>query len=144
MLIFGLKQGQDLENLAARSHQEFPKVPPGPAQWWRYRGDIFDLWQQGTMLQNLLLNTSIHYILLLSLNWFIPRTSLMFQMSRLHLVYRFIQTGVYSKPTDSYLYPSPPPPTPILSMFFKAIPFEVTSRLRTNFSNDVFRLTKRM
>ena len=20
---------------------------PGPAQWWRYRGDIFDLWQQG-------------------------------------------------------------------------------------------------
>ena len=20
---------------------------PWPAQWWRYRGDIFDLWQQG-------------------------------------------------------------------------------------------------
>ena len=37
-----------------------------------------------------------------------------------------------------------PPPTPILIMFFNAIPFEVTSRLRTNFSNDVFRLTKRM
>ena len=46
------------------------------------------------------------------------------------------------------IYISPAPlPTPILiSMFFKAIPFEVTSsvRLRTNFSNDVFRHTKRM
>ena len=42
------------------------------------------------------------------------------------------------------LPPPPPPPTPVLSMFFNAIPFEVTSRLRTNFSNDVFRLTKTM
>ena len=58
-------------------------------------------------------------------------------MSRFHLVYGFIQTGV------RYLYLSPtPPPTPMLSMFFNAIPFEVTSRLRANFSNDVFRLKR--
>ena len=27
---FGLKSGQDLENRAAHSHQEFPGVPPPP------------------------------------------------------------------------------------------------------------------
>lgn len=64
----------------------------------------------------------------------------MFYMSRLHLVYGFIQTGV----RYLYLPPPPPPPTPMLSMFFNAIPFEVTSRLRTNFSNDVFHLTNGM
>ena len=45
---------------------------------------------------------------------------------------------------DIYISPPPPPPTPMLSMFFNAIPFEVTSRLRTNFSNDVFHLTNGM
>jgi len=54
----------------------------------------------------------------------------------LHLVDGFIQTDVYSKPTDSHLYLSPASAHP--KLVFKAIPFGVASTLRRNCSEDNF------
>jgi len=52
------------------------------------------------------------------------------------LVDGFIQTDVYSKPTDSHLYLSPASAHP--KLVFKAIPFGVASTLRRNCSEDNF------
>ena len=59
----------------------------------------------------------------------------------LHLVDGFIQTDVYSKPTDSHLYLPPSSAHP--KHVFKAIPFGVALRLRRNWSEDRF-LNKRL
>ena len=81
--------------------------PIKPSQWWRYRDDIFDLWQQGPAA----LNSFTEYI-----NSLYPtiKFELVHLESKLnvlhvtlHLVDSFIQTNVYSKPTDSHLYLPP-------------------------------------
>ena len=115
--------------------------PIRPSQWWRYRDDIFDLWQQGLSA----LNSFTDYI-----NSLYPtiKFELVFSENKLnvldvtlHLVDGFIQTDVYSKPTDSHLYLPPSSAHP--RHVFKAIPFGVASRLRRNCSEDAF-LTKRL
>ena len=90
--------------------------PIKPALWWRYRDDIFDLWQQG--LPNL--EAFTQYI-----NSLYPtiKFELVFSDNHLHvldvtlyLIDGFIRTDVYSKPTDSHLYlpPSSAHPTHVL------------------------------
>ena len=115
--------------------------PIRPSQWWRYRDDIFYLWQQGLSA----LNSFTDYI-----NSLYPtiKFELVFSENKLnvldvtlHLVDGFIQTDVYSKPTDSHLYLPPSSAHP--RHVFKAIPFGVASRLRRNCSEDAF-LTKRL
>ena len=115
--------------------------PIKPSQWWRYRDDIFDLWQQGPAA----LNSFMEYI-----NSLYPtiKFELVYSESKLnvlditlHLVDGFIQTDVYSKPTDSHLYLPPSSAHP--KHVFKAIPFGVASRLRRNCSEDIF-LNKRL
>ena len=115
--------------------------PIKPSQWWRYRDDIFDLWQQGLAA----LNSFTEYI-----NSLYPmiKFELVYSESKLnvldvelHLVNGFIQTDVYSKPTDSHLYLPPSSAHP--KHVFKAIPFGVASRLRRNCSEDIF-LNKRL
>ena len=59
----------------------------------------------------------------------------------LHLVDGFIQTDVYSNPTDSHLYLPPSSAHP--KHVFKAIPFGIASPLRRNCSEDHF-LNKRL
>ena len=54
----------------------------------------------------------------------------------LHLVEGFIQTDVYSKPTDSHLYLPPSSAHP--KHVFKAIPYGVATRLQRNCSEQVF------
>ena len=54
----------------------------------------------------------------------------------LHSVDAFIQTDVYSKPTDSHLYLSPSIANP--KHVFKAVPSRVASKLRRNFPEDFF------
>ena len=77
--------------------------PINPSQWWRYRDDIFDLWRQGLAA----LYSFTEYI-----NSLYPtiKFELVHSVSKLnvldvtlHLVDGFIQTDVYSKPTDSHL-----------------------------------------
>ena len=115
--------------------------PIKPSQWWRYRDDIFDLWRQGLAA----LNSFTEYI-----NSLYPtiKFELVYSESKLnvldvtlHLVDGFIQTDVYSKPTDSHLYLPPSSAHP--KHVFKAIPFGVASRLRRNCSEDSF-LDKRL
>ena len=114
--------------------------PIKPALWWRYRDDIFDLWQQGLPA----LETFTQYI-----NSLYPtiKFELVFSDSHLnvldvtlHLIDGFIRTDVYSKPTDSHLYLPPSSSHP--RHVFKAIPFGVALRLRRNCSEDNF-LSKR-
>jgi len=104
--------------------------PIKPSQWWRYRYDIFDLWQQGLAA----LNSFTEYINSLyptiNLNWSFPKDV------SLHLVDGVIQTDVYSKPTDSHLYLTPSSAHP--KHVLKAIPFGVASRLCRNCSEDNF------
>ena len=115
--------------------------PIKPSQWWRYRDDIFDLWQQGPTA----LNSFTEYI-----NSLYPTINFELVYSEnklnvldvtLHLVDGFIQTDVYSKPTDNHLYLPPSSAHP--KHVFKAIPFGVASRLRRNCSEENF-LTKRL
>ena len=114
--------------------------PIKPALWWRYRDDVFDLWQQG--LPNL--EAFTQYI-----NSLYPtiKFELVFSDNHLHvldvtlyLIDGFIRTDVYSKPTDSHLYlpPSSAHPTHV----FKAIPYGVALRLRRNCFNDNFLITR--
>ena len=110
--------------------------PIKPALWWRYRDDIFDLWQQGLRA----LEEFTQYF-----NSLYPtiKFELVFSESRLnvldvnlYLVDGFIKTDVYSKPTDSHLYPPPSSSHP--KHVFKAIPFGVALRLRRSCSEDEF------
>ena len=114
--------------------------PIKPLHWWRYRDDIFDLWQQGLAA----LNSFTEYI-----NSLYPTIKFELVYSEyklnvldvtLHLVDGFIQTDVYSKPTDSHLYLPPSSAHP--KHVFKAILFGVASILRRNCSEDTF-LNKR-
>ena len=110
--------------------------PLRPSLWWRYRDDVFDLWQQGLPA----LDTFTQYI-----NSLYPTIKFEVVSSEnclhvldltLHLVDGFIRTDVYSKPTDSHLYLPPSSAHP--KHVFKAIPFGVATRIRRNCSDDNF------
>ena len=114
--------------------------PIKPSLWWRYRDDVFDLWQQGLPA----LHQFTDYI-----NSLYPtiKFELVFSERELHvldltlyLIDGFIRTDVYSKPTDSHLYLPPSSCHP--RHVFKAIPFGVATRLKRNCSDETF-LAKR-
>ena len=110
--------------------------PLKPSLWWRYRDDVFDLWQQGLPA----LHQFTDYI-----NSLYPtiKFELVFSERELHvldltlyLIDGFIRTDVYSKPTDSHLYLPPSSCHP--KHVFKAIPFGVATRLKRNCSDETF------
>ena len=110
--------------------------PIKPSLWWRYRDDVFDLWQQGLPA----LHQFTDYI-----NSLYPtiKFELVFSERELHvldltlyLIDGFIRTDVYSKPTDSHLYLPPSSCHP--KHVFKAIPFGVATRLKRNCSDETF------
>ena len=115
--------------------------PINPSQWWRYRDDIFGLWQQGFTA----LSSFSEYINLL---YPAIKFELVYSESKLnvldfilHLVDGFIQTDVYSKPSDSQLYL--PSSSAHAKHVFRAIPFGVAPRLRRNCFERLF-LNKRL
>ena len=110
--------------------------PIKPSLWWRYRDNVFDLWQQGLPA----LHQFTDYI-----NSLYPtiKFELVFSERELHvldltlyLIDGFIRTDVYSKPTDSHLYLPPSSCHP--RHVFKAIPFGVATRLKRNCSDETF------
>ena len=110
--------------------------PIKPALWWKYRDDIFDLWQQVvpaleafTQYTNSLYPT-IKFELVFS------ESHLNILDVTIHLYDGFIRTEVNSKPTDSHLYL--PSSGSHLKHVFKAIPFGVALRLKRNCSEDAF------
>ena len=104
--------------------------------WWRYRDDVFDLWQQG--LPALHQFTDFIHSLYPTIKF-----GLVFSERELHvldltlyLIDGFIRTDVYSKPTDSNLYLPPSSCHP--KHVCKAIPFGVATRLKRNCSDETF------
>ena len=102
--------------------------------WWRYRDDIFDLWTQGPAK----LHEFTHYI-----NSLCPTIKFTLVSSpsllnvldlTLNLVDGFIQTDIYSKPTDNHIYlpRNSAHPTHVT----RAIPYGVATRIRRNCSTQ--------
>lgn len=103
-----------------------------PNLWWRYRDDIFDLWTQGhsklidfTQFINSLYPT-IKFTLVHS------PTSLNVLDLTLNFVEGYIQTDIYSKPTDNHIYLLRNSAHP--AHCSKAIPYGVATRVRRNCS----------
>ena len=105
-----------------------------PNLWWRFRDDIFDLWAMGhakllefTQFINSLYPT-IKFTLVHS------PTSLDVLDLTLNLVDGYIQTDIYSKPTDNHIYLLRNSAHP--SHCSKAIPYGVAIRVRRNRSSS--------
>ena len=105
-----------------------------PNLWWRYRDDIFDLWTLGhakllefTQYINSLYPT-IKFTLVHS------PTSLDVLDLTLSLVEGYIQTDIYSKPTDNHIYLLRNSAHP--THCSKAIPYGVATRVRRNCSTS--------
>ena len=106
-------------------------APIKPSLWWRYRDDVFDLWQ----LDLPALHQFTDFI-----NSLYPtiKFELVFSEHELHvldltlyLIDGFIRTDVYSKATDSHLHL---PPTSCHPKH----PFGVATRLKRNCSDETF------
>ena len=112
--------------------------PIKPALWWRYREDVFDLWQQGlpALHEFTELINSLYPTIKFELIGFFSECEHHVLDLTLHLIGGFIQTDVYSKPTDSHLYLPSPSAHP--KRVFKAIPYGVATRLQRNCPEQVF------
>ena len=105
-----------------------------PNLWWRYRDDIFDLWTLGhakllEFTQNInSLYPTIKFTLVHS------PTSLDVLDLTLSFVEGFIQTDIYSKPTDNHIYLLHNRTHP--AHCSKAIPYGVATRVRRNCSTS--------
>ena len=103
--------------------------------WWRYRDDAFDLWQQGlpTLHQFTDYINSLYPTIKFEFDFFWAWASRTWPY---FIIDGFIKTDVYSKPTVSHLY------LPLSSCHpkhvFKAIPFGVATRLKRNWSEEIF------
>ena len=105
-----------------------------PNLWWRYRDDIFDLWTQGPVKLNELtdfinsLYPTIKFTLVAS-----PISLNVLDLT-LNLVNGFVQTDIYSKPTDNHIYLLRNSAHP--AHVTRAIPYGVATRIRRNCSTD--------
>ena len=103
--------------------------PIKPSQWWRYRDDIFDHWQQDLAALNYFTEYINTLYPMIKFELVYSENKLNVVDVTLHLVDGFIQTDVYPKPTDGHLYLPPSSAHP--KHAFKAIPFGAASRLHT-------------
>ena len=103
-----------------------------PNLWWRYRDDIFDLWTQGH--SKLIEFTEFINSLYPTIKFTLVRspTSLNVLDLTLNLVEGYIQTDIYSKPTDNHMYLLHNSAHP--AHCSKAIPFGVATRVKRNCS----------
>ena len=112
-----------------------------PNFWWRYRDDIIDFWTLG--LDKLLEFTDYINSLYPTIKFTVVYSDKVLNVLdlTLHLVNGYIETDVYSKPTDSHLYLPPSSAHP--SHCKNSIPYSVALRLKRNCSTEEF-LTKRV
>ena len=103
-----------------------------PKLWWRYRDDIFDLWTQGTTKLNEFTDFINSLYPTIKFTMVSSEISLNVLDLTLLLVDGFIQTDIYSKPTDHLIYLLHNSAHP--SHCTKAIPFGVATRVRRNCS----------
>lgn len=103
-----------------------------PRLWWRYRDDIFDLWTQGTTKLNDFTDFINSLYPTIKFTVVSSETSLNVLDLTLSLIDGYIQTDVYSKPTDHHMYLLRNSAHP--RHCTKAIPFGVATRIRRNCS----------
>ena len=103
-----------------------------PKLWWRYRDDIFDLWTQETTKLNEFADFIYSLYPTIKFTMVSSEISLNVLDLTLLLVDGFIQTDIYSKPTDHHIYLLHNSAHP--SHCTKAIPFGVATRVRRNCS----------
>ena len=103
-----------------------------PKLWWRYRDDIFDLWTQGTTKLNEFTTFINSLYPTIKFTMVSSEISLNVLDLTLLLVDGFIQTDIYSKPTDHHIYLLRNSAHP--SHCTRAIPFGVATRVRRNCS----------
>ncbi|XP_068675647.1 uncharacterized protein [Montipora foliosa] len=103
-----------------------------PRLWWRYRDDIFDLWTQGATKLNDFTDFINALYPTIKFTVVSSETSLNVLDLTLSLVDGYIQTDVYSKPTDHHMYLLRNSAHP--RHCTKAIPFGVATRIRRNCS----------
>lgn len=103
-----------------------------PSLWWRYRDDIFDLWTQGTSKLNEFTEFINSLYPTIKFTMVSSEISLNVLDLTLSLVNGFIQTDIYSKPTDHHIYLLRSSAHP--AHCTKAIPFGVATRVRRNCS----------
>ena len=120
----------EIDELAKNRHEIKPML------LWRYRDDIVDIWVHG--LPKLLEFTDFINALYPTIKFELvySQQTLNVLDVTMHLVDGFIQTDVYSKPTDSHLYlpPTSAPPEHCK----RAIPYSVALRLKRNCSSNNF------
>ena len=103
-----------------------------PKLWWRYRDDIFDLWTQGTTKLNEFTEFINSLYPTIKFTMVSSEISLNVLDLTVLLVDGFIQTDIYSKPTDHHIYLLRNSAHP--SHCTRAIPFGVATRVRRNCS----------
>ena len=103
-----------------------------PKLWWRYRDDIFDLWTQGTTKLKEFTEFINSLYPTIKFTMVSSEISLNVLDLTLLLVDGFIQTDIYSKPTDHHIYLLRNSAHP--SHCTRAIPFGVATRVRRNCS----------
>ena len=113
-------------NQKAKSGESKPKL------WWRYRDDIFDLCTQGTTKLNEFTDFMNSLYPTIKFTMVSSEISLNVLDLTLLLVDGFIQTDIYSKPTDHQIYLLHNSAHP--SHCTKTIPFGVATRVRRNCS----------
>ena len=103
-----------------------------PNLWWWYRDDIFDLWTRGQykLIEFTEFINSPYPTIKFTLVY--SPTSLNVLDLTLNLVEGYIQTDIYSKPTDNHIYLLRNSAHP--AHCTKAIPFGVTTRVKRNCS----------
>ena len=105
-----------------------------PNLWWRYRDDIFDLWIQGTTKLDEFTDFINSLYPTIKFTMVSSEISLDVLDLTLSLVDGFIETDIYSKPTDHHIH--------FLrnsahsTHCAKAIPFGVATRVRRNCSSN--------
>ena len=105
-----------------------------PNLWWRYRDDIFDLWTQGPVKLNEFTEFIISLYPTIKFTLVSSPISLNVLDLTLNLVNGFIQTDIYSKPTDNHIYLLRNSAHP--AHVTRAIPYGVATRIRRNCSTD--------
>lgn len=124
----------EIDNLAHKWHLK-------PFWWGRYRDDIIDFWPHGEekLLEFTNYINSLYPTIRFELVY--SKTRLNVLDLTLHLKDGYVQSDIYSKPTDSHLYLPYSSSHP--SHCKKAIPYGVALRLKRNCSTQEF-LSKRI
>ena len=101
-----------------------------PTFWWRYRDDVISIWLHGQEKLTEFTDYINSLYPTIKFELVVSQHQLNVLNLTMHLNNGFIETDIYSRPTDSHLYLAPSSAYP--SHCKNAIPFNVALRLKRN------------